>query len=99
MRSPRTKRPPQARSVDRPDAAADVADEEEDEGAYFLHGTYLDDLERDDDDEDGDGLLLEPHGCLPRFRVWAAGLLYPRRHSARVLSWAALDEHRYKPLY
>lgn len=87
------------RPIDRPTDAADVvADEEEDEGAYFLHGTYLDDLDRGDDDEDGDG-LLEPHGCLPRLRVWVAGFLHPRRHSARVLSWAALDEHRYNPLY
>lgn len=89
--------------------AADASEEEEEEpepqgggggekpGAYFLHGTYLDDLERDDD-EDGDG-LLETHGCLARLRVWTASLLHPRRHSARVLSWAALDEHRYNPLY
>ncbi|CAN8099409.1 unnamed protein product [Discula destructiva] len=70
---------------------------QEDDGAYFLDGTYLDDL--DNDDGERDGHLDGTHGCLPRFRVWTAGLLHPRRHSSRVLSWAGFDDFRYNPLY
>lgn len=73
--------------------AAAAAEEEGD--AYFLDGTYLDDAA---DDKDGDG-HLDTHGCLPRFRVWTAGLLHPRRYLARVPSWTGVDEHRYNPLY
>lgn len=61
-------------------------------GAYFLTGTYLDDL----DDDSGEG-YLEAHGCLPRLRTWTAELLHPRRHSRR-LSWPGLQEFHYNIL-
>lgn len=58
-------------------------------GAYFLNGTYLDDLDGDSGES-----YLEAHGCLPRFRTWTAELLHPRRHSRR-LSWPGLQEFHY----
>lgn len=72
--------------------SAAAADDEE-IGAYFLDGTYLGDLDGDNGDE-----YLETHGCLPRLRVWSAGLLHPRRHSRR-LSWAGLHDFHYNPLH
>lgn len=69
--------------------------EEQDEIACLLGGTYLDDV---DSDEDGDG-RLDTQGCLPRLRLWTAGLLHPRRHSARGWSWVGSDESRYNPLF
>lgn len=68
-------------------------DEEARSGAYFLTGTYLDDL----DGDSGDDYLLEAHGCLPRLRTWTAELLHPRRHSRR-LSWAGLHDYHYNVL-
>lgn len=64
--------------------------------AYFLDGTYLDNL--DDDDDEGDG-LGDSHGCLRRFRICASRVVQPRRYSVTVLSWVGFDEHRYSALY
>lgn len=61
-------------------------------GAYFLTGTYLDDL-----DGDSEEVYFEAHGCLPRLRTWTAELLHPRRHSRR-LSWSGLQEFHYNVL-
>lgn len=71
----------------------DGDEEEARSGAYFLTGTYLDDL----DGESADDYLLEAHGCLPRLRTWTAELLHPRRHSRR-LSWAGLNDYHYNIL-
>lgn len=76
-----------------PASAADV----EDNKAYFLGGTYLGDTNGDDNDIDGEA-YIEAHGCLPRLRVWTAGLLHPRRHS-RGLSCAGLHDFHYNPLH
>lgn len=72
---------------------APCATDNEEGSAYFLNGMYHDDLDGDDVED-----YLETHGCLPRLRVWTAGLLHPRRHS-RDLSWAGLHDFAYSPLH